>query len=597
MEVKIHNNNQKKMKRIKIALMVALAAIAFNTTNAQGVAEGKKFFYYERYQSAKELFKKLSATDPNSEEYAYYYGHAMLDLEDYTGAREAFRGFLEKHPNSPMIIAAMGHLDLIEGKKADARSRFETAISLTKGQNARVLNAVGHANSNTDMKNGDAQFAIDVLKKAAALKDGAKDPEIWTNLGDAYRKLYDGTNAYQAYNQALALDPNYARAIYRTGRIYQTQGKSQEVIYMKYYNDAIAKDPNYGPVYATLMNYYYETDISKSAEYMDKWLKVSDDDPKACYYRAGMKYRQGLFAESVAMADQCIAAEGQKPYPNLFGLKALAYDRLKDSLSAKNMYEEYFKRQIEENIGSGDYAAYAKLLLKFPGNEALAAQYIDKAVALDTIESNKVSYIKQMAKVYEEKKDFKTASDWYSKVLDVKKSYSNVDIHNAGYGYFRSGNYVDAAKCYEKYTAKYPEDIFGHYMLAKSNGALDSGNVKGMAIPSYTRVVEIGEKEADKSKVANQLSGAYKFFVEYYYNAKKDQATALQYIDKAIALEPTDAQLQANKEFISKNDPAKVRPAARPATPRQPAAPKAPAKPGTKTTSTVKANKTAVAKN
>lgn len=585
------------MKRIKTAFLVTLAALAFNIVHAQSIADGKKLFYYERFQSAKELFKKLAASDPNNEDYAYYYGHAMLDLEDYAGARNVFRAYLDGHPNSPMIIAAMGHLELIEGKKADARSRFETAVSLSKGQNARVLNAVGHANSNTDMKNGDANYAIDVLKKAVALKDGAKDPDIWTNLGDAYRKIYDGTNAYQAYSQALTLDPNYARAIYRTGRIYQTQGISQESVYLKYYNDAIAKDPKYGPVYATLMNYYYDKDINKSAEYMDKWLAVSDDDPKACYYRAGMKYRQGLFAESVKMADACIAQEGAGPYPNLFGLKALAYDKLNDSLNAKSMYEEYFKRQLPENIGSGDYAAYAKILLKFPGNEALAAQNIEKAVALDTLESNKVSYIRQMAKVYDEKKDYKTSADWYSKILNVKKNVSNVDIHNAGYGYFRSGNYGDAAKCYTKYTEKYPNDIFGWYMLAKSYQQVDSGNVQGLAVPYYTKVVEIGEAEADKSKVISQLSGAYKFFVEYYYNTKKDQATALQYVDKALVLEPNDAQLIANKDFISKNDPAKApKPAPRPA-PKTPTPPKAPAKPGTKTTTTVKGAKTAVAKN
>jgi hypothetical protein len=49
--------------------------------------------------------------------------------------------------------------------------------------------------------------------------------------------------------------------------------------------------------------------------------------------------------------------------------------------------------------------------------------------------------------------------------------------------------------------------------------------------------------------------GTYKFFIEYYYNVKKDQATALAYADKALLLDPADAQLIANREFISKNDP------------------------------------------
>lgn len=114
------------------------------------------------------------------------------------------------------------------------------------------------------------------------------------NLGDAYRKFADGGNAVVSYNEALRLDPNYARAIYRTGRVYQTQGVAQEPLYLKYYNDAIAKDPAYAPVYATLYNYYYNIDVNKSAEYLNKWLANSDDDPKACFYKASMKYAQGF---------------------------------------------------------------------------------------------------------------------------------------------------------------------------------------------------------------------------------------------------------------------------------------------------------------
>jgi hypothetical protein len=41
----------------------------------------------------------------------------------------------------------------------------------------------------------------------------------------------------------------------------------------------------------------------------------------------------------------------------------------------------------------------------------------------------------------------------------------------------------------------------------------------------------------------------------YEYNVNKDQAAALAYIDKAIALDPADESLKTNREFISKNDP------------------------------------------
>jgi len=542
------------MNKIKTSIFLVAALLFTLNMKAQSIEDGKKFIYYERFQSAKNVFEKMLAANPNNEEAVYWLGQAHIGLENVPAAKALYLQKLSANPNSPLILAGVGHVELLEGKTQDARNHFETAISLSQGKSIPVLNAVGFANANPDSKNGDADYAIAKLRQATAIK-GFKDADVWANLGDAYRKKADGGNAILSYNSALALNPNYARAIYRSGRVYQTQGRQQEDLYMKYYNDAIAKDPAYAPVYNTLFNYYYETNVGRSAEYLEKWLANSDDDPKACFYRASMKYAQGLFNEAITKADECIAAGGANPYVNLYGLKALAYNRLKDSMNARTNYEEYFKRQDPDKIGAGDYSSYAAILLKFPGNENLAASYVDKAVALDSVEANKVAYLKSLAAAFDAQKRARDAGYWYNKVLDVKKNYSNVDIYNAGYGYFRAGIYDTAAMIFTKYTEKYPEDIFGYYMLGKSYAGTDSTGEKGLAVASYEKAVALGEAATDQAKVKNQLVGSYKWFIEYYYNVKKDQATALKYVDKALAIEPTDAQLLSNKEFISKNDP------------------------------------------
>ncbi|MDB5202615.1 MAG: Tetratricopeptide 1 repeat-containing protein [Ferruginibacter sp.] len=554
----------------KIKMSIFLVAMLFATSlMAQSVDDGKKFMYYERYQSAKNVFEKLVASNPANEEAIYWLGQAEIGLDDIAGAKALYLQKLSANPNSPLILAGVGNVELLEGKTAEARNHFETAISLSQGKSIPVLNAVGSANSNPDVKNGDAAYAVSKLEQATKIK-GFKDPEVLANLGDAYRKTGDGGKAIQSYQAALAINPNYARAIYRSGRVYQTQGRGQEELYIKYYNDAIAKDPAYAPVYNTLFNYYYETNVTRSAEYLEKYLSASDDDPKACYYRASMKYAQGLFQEALSKANECITAGGTTPYPNLFGIKALAYNRLNDSVNAKASYEEYFKRQLPEKIGSGDYSAYAAILLKFPGNEAAAGQLVEKAVALDTLEVNKVAYLKSLAMAYDEQKKYGEAADWYNKILSVKKNYSNVDLYNAGYGYFRSGAYDSAISVFNRYTAKYPEDIFGYYMIGKAQAGIDSTGALSLAVPAYQKAIAIGEAATDKEKVKNQLIGAYKYFIEYYYNVKKDQATALSYVDKALAIDPSDAQLISNREFISKNDPK--------APPKKAPAPKAPAK-------------------
>ena len=558
---------------MKSTLLIFFSLLFTGAVFAQNIDDGKKFLYDERYQSAKNIFQKLSDANPADEISAYYLGQSMIGLEDVAGAKALYQQKLSANPNSPLLLAGIGNVELLEGNATDARNRFETAISLSGGKRIDVLNAVGAPNSDPEIKNGDANYAIEKLTQATTLK-GFKDPEVWANLGDAYRKIGDGGNAITAYDKALSINPSYARAIYRKGRLYQSQGTIQEHLYLPLYDEAVAKDPSYAPVYGTLYNYYYDTDVPKSAQYLDKLLNVSDNDPKACYMRASIKYAQGLFADAVTQANNCIAAGGAV-YAKIYGVKALAYNRLGDSVNAKASYEDYFKHQSPDKFGAGDYAAYGTILLKFPGNEDLAASYIQKAVAADSIEGNKVSYLKAIGNAYRNQKNFAQSGMWYNKVLDVKKNYSNLDLYNAGYDYFRAAKFDSSLIVFNKYIVKYPDDEFGYYMAAKASSGLDTLRT-GLAPAAYLKAIEIGEKTADQGKVKDQLVGSYEYMSQYSIEIKRDKAAAISYNDKALALDPTDATAVALKDYLLKWDPSKPATPQKTATTVKPATPVAP---------------------
>ena len=547
---------------MKSGLLFLATLLFMNAGFAQKVKDGKDFMYYERYESAKNAFEKVLAAEPANEEAIYWLGQAYIGLENVPAAKKLYLEKLQQNPNSPLVMVGVGHVELMENKKEDARNHFETAISLSKGKSIDVLNAVGYANSNISSVNGDAAYAIQKLKLATEIKK-FNDPEVYANLGDAYRKFADGGNAILSYQAALAINPKYARAIYRSGRVYQTQGRTQEPIYMKYYNDAIAADAKYGPVYETLFNYYFETDVTKSAEYLDKWLNNSDDDPKACYSRASMKYAQGLFNEAILKADECISTTeaGETAYPSLYGLKALAFNKLGDSVKARSFYDEYFKRQTVDKIGPGDYASYATLLLKFPGNEDKAAGLIEKAVSLDTLEANKISYLSAIANAYLDKKNYFEAGNWFNKIMGVKKNFNNVDLFNAGYAYYNGSKYDSSIKVFNRYIEKYPEDLFGYYMLGNSYSSIDTTGTLGLAAPYYQKVIDIGEADPTKPQANTRLLVAYKYFMGYSFNVLKDQTASISYADKALALDPTDANLIQSRDFISKNKPSGPPPA------------------------------------
>lgn len=572
------------MSKFKSGLLFFGLFLFSGLSKAQTLEEGKKFMYYERYKSAKSVFEKLVAANPNNLEAVYWLGQAMIspvENKDIKGAKELYQKTLMNNSSSPLLLAGMGHVELLEGKTQDARNRFETAISLSQGKNAAVLNAIGFANVNADK--GDADYAVEKLKQATAIKK-MNDPDVWANLGDAYKKLLQGGPAQTAYEAALDLNKSYARAPYRIGKIYQTQGVNQKEIYMRYFNDAIAIDPAYAPVYENLYQMLYTTDVTLSGEYLEKYLANTDDDPKNCYYRASMKYAQGSFTDAITMVDDCLKAPDA--YVKLYGLKAYSYAKLGDSLNAKTNFENYFSKADSAIIGMGDFVAYAGVLLKFPGNDSVAGLYIDKALALDSIESNKLNYVKTITTYYEGLKDFKKAGDWYSKLLSFKKDIRKTDLYNAGYSYFRSGEYVNAINIFNVYTEKFPDDAFGYYMIGKANWAIDSTLEQGLANTAFEKAIEVGLTDSVKYK--NQLIGSYKYFIVYSVY-KKDKAAALAYCEKVLALDPADSETNTNKAVIEKMNfsaapakpqPKQNQPAAKPATGtkpgEKPAAPRVP---------------------
>ena len=533
-------------KIVLVASFISLGNLLF----AQGIKEGKQFLDYERYESAENVFQKLIAADPKNVEAIYWLGQTYLenqDIVDTTSAKVLYQKALQVNPNAALLMIGMGQVELGEGMKTDARNRFETAINLTKKRDlADILLAVGRAN--VVAKNGDLPYAIDKLNQAAD-KD-KKNAEIYNNLGWAYWKMNDGSNATQAFQHALELDPKDARASFMIGRIYQTQGYGQEAIYMRYYNDAISEDANFAPVYYWLYQYYYYRDVNKSAEYLNKYIAVADQNSKNCYAQASLMYVSQKYPETISQADACITSAGAKAFPNLYGLKAYAYDKMGDSANARKSFEQFFGKVNPDNIGPTDYATYGKVLLKFPGNEALAMSNIEKAIKLDTIPENKYKYITDIAQSYKDAGNFAAAGKWYGKILALNPNYGKTDLFYAGYNDYRGGNYVSADSVFKLYQQKYPEDIYGWYLGGRAEEGIDTSSQLGLAKPLYEKVIAIADTTQDKASIKDKYIPALRYMVAYFYNIKSNVDSAAVYNDKILQADPADAIAIKTKDVL-----------------------------------------------
>jgi tetratricopeptide (TPR) repeat protein len=315
--------------------------------------------------------------------------------------------------------------------------------------------------------------------------------------------------------------------------------------------------------------------------YLDKYLKAKgSDEQNSCFLNAQMKFAQGLFPETITAADACINAGGTV-YPNLYGLKAYAHYKIgetkmkaADSVSAmtsfgnaKTSFETYFQKQKPAKIGPRDYETLSKVLLMFPGNEALATTYLEKAIEMDTTEAAKVAKLSSVAKTLEAQKKYFDAANLYKRIVYLKKAPGKTDVYNAGIGYYRDGYYPAAIEMFNVYQQKFPDDIFGYYYKGAAQAGIDTSMVTDSAYNTYQKAVTVGEAYPDKARIMTLIKGSYRYLVLYAANKLKNKELALSYVDKALLLDPADAEFIGFKEAISKMG-------------TKPAAPPKPPKPG-----------------
>jgi len=332
------------MLKTTITILTA-GLLSLSGIQAQSIQEGINNLYAERNKTAKETFEKLIATNPNNLEAIYWLGQSEIGMLDVKSARDLYSKTLQSNGNAPLILAGMGHVNLLDGKKDEARQMFETAINLStgkKGADVSVLNAIGRAN--VDAKDGDIAYAIDKLKLAST-KD-AKNADVLLNLGDAYRKAHEGGQAVVTYDMALQANPSLARAVFRKGMIYYTQRNWE--LFEQLMKQSISIDSKFAPAYYQLYYYYLgKLDFNTAQDYASKFISNTEQDPQNDYLRIQTLWAQKKYDEAISGAKALIAAAGQQTKPKVYKLLADAYVSKGDTAGGKQYIDEYFAKQKE----------------------------------------------------------------------------------------------------------------------------------------------------------------------------------------------------------------------------------------------------------
>lgn len=532
------------MKKITISFsLIAAASIG----HAQSLETARQQLYYERYQSAATSFQALVQQQPGNAEAWYGLTRAYLLEKQNNKAAEALHQAPANIQKAPFYEAAYGYLLLSQDKKDSAALYFNDALKQTKEKDEAILGAVAQAHIET--KAGDANYAIELANKAIKRdKHNAAWPVL---LGDAYRKLNNGSEAYKAYKQALEDNANYAAASFKIGEIFLTQ-KNPDV-YLEHFNQAVASDANYAPALYQLYLYSFYHDPAKALQYYNQYAAVSDPSIQNEYDLTDLFYLNKDYDKAVQKAKNIITTEGDRTKPRIYKLLGYSYAGLKDSTQAISSMQTYFNREEDSNFIAKDYEIMANLYASIPGKEDSVMAYYEKVIGLEKDSSALYGYFKKLADFAKTRKDYSTEAKWLGHYYMGNDKATNVDLFNWALAHYRAGEYQMADSAFGMYTKNYPEQSFGYYWRARSNAALDKEMKDGLAVPHYQKLAEVMQNDTANANYKKWLIEAYGYMAAYKANTEKNYPEAIGYFQKVLEVDPENADAKKYIAILEKN--------------------------------------------
>jgi tetratricopeptide (TPR) repeat protein len=530
---------------MRIPIVAAFVLLSVSVV-AQTLEEGKQLLRYGRLVKAEEYFEKLVQANPNDPQANYWLGQLYLNNNPVklNEAKELYSKALTATNQHPLILVGMGNVELLEKNNAAARQHFDQAIAATKNKknknfgDAEVLEAIGIANAMGDEKTGDIDYALEKLTQAEQLDP--KNPHVNIAAGMIHLKRggeYGGP-AKSEFEKAIDKAPNYGRSYYRIGKIFESQRNTE--LFLQWYNRAVEKDPKFAPAYLSLYNYYENRDINKAKEYLDKFVANNDPDKETAFFQADYLFRAGKYQESLEKAKEIMA--GLKPsekFPKAYKLYSYNYDRLGDSVQARDYMEKYMKEQDPAELKGDDYADMATLYLKFPGMENKADELVDRAVALDTAVDNQIKYMQELAGAYQKAGNWEGTYKWLNRVDAINPNKTATTYYYLADAAYKAKQYQASADVAAKYIAAYPDQIQGYFLQKRAAVTADADTSLGTAIPAVDQYTQFMMKDTATYKGRIMENHSYKIY--YYVLRSKEYEKAIEACDAILAIEPGNA--------------------------------------------------------
>jgi tetratricopeptide (TPR) repeat protein len=216
------------------ALLAMVCVVGVCQSSAQSTSDFDRAlaeFRAGNYAQAAMMFAIVESAVPGTTDALLYRAKALVHLENFSGADQALRSYLQTHRNSSDAMYMLGFILNRENRAADSLAIYTAAAAITP-PTSDDLKIVGL----DYVLLNDYVDAIKWLEKALAFDSTNKD--AWYYLGRAYYTRSQLNEARKAFQTVLDFDSRNARAEDNLGLIFETEGNVSAAI--EAYHKAIA---------------------------------------------------------------------------------------------------------------------------------------------------------------------------------------------------------------------------------------------------------------------------------------------------------------------------------------------------------------------
>lgn len=377
-----------------------------------------------------------------------------------------------------------------------------------------------------------------------AVKVNKKYGDGWILLGDIEALKDDGGAAAQQYQQAIYFDPQNPQGYIKYAWVYRGRSPQQAVEQLEQLRTI---QPDY-PVDAEAGHIYYlANDREKAKEY---YSKVDMNKLDKSYLS---EYARALLLTGDNEKCQTVAAFGVTKYPKdvtLNRVAMLAYNASKKYDEAIVYAETLFNKTDSLKATDLDYGNYALALQKTKQWDKAVEMYGKAMEIVEGGQDAKAQVVRMISEVYKEKGDFDTSIAKYKEYIQMSTKPTASEINGLASLYMEQAAAIagepqiqaikNAIDAYSLLEEKYPEQaVFANFLKAKRSELLDQDRSQALAKPFYEKVVSLLEGQGNLDDTDNsRLVTAYEYLAHVSV-LQDNNAKALEYCDKALAIKPT----------------------------------------------------------